>query len=141
MTKPTKEQMQIVCAEACGWVGPFKTFLDEKNPISSPAILCGFSPEDKKLSLADKTYKPVPNYPEDPNAMQLARRRLPSDKLLPFIVNLLKIKLGDSQQWPGILTLDNCWALIDSTAQEQLEAFCRTVKPEMFQSENGGSNE
>lgn len=113
----TKEQQRIAIAEWMGWSdikqGPY-----DGSPFGR---------------LDTHELKPVPNYPEDLNAMHEAEKQLDKSLVAKYQENLIKI----------CVTLDKLFVIgqkygldgyvIHATASQRSEAQCQTLWPERFQ--------
>lgn len=124
--------MRIVCAEACGWTKTTKTGWGFSAPLDYPAY--------KKGNGESVFISQLPNYPEDLNAMREAEELIAKSNWVLYLNSLIQIVCRDFDE-PFNLDQETIFCLVKAAASQRLEAFCRTVKPEMFQSKIGGSNE
>ena len=99
----TNEQINAAIAEACGW-----TDIHESGPWHNHK-LWGYPPELHGQS--GNTYKYVPDYCNDLNAMQQAISILNKDQFVDFIWELMSL-----EHEPML-----------STARQRAEAFLRTL--------------
>ena len=97
----TDSKIQSLIAEKCGWKPP-KQFTARYLP-DDPA----WSNEDQKLHSC-----PLPDYPNDLNAMREAAMTLSQDNTLRYWDNLNAMFIGDYES-------------IDATAHQRAEAFLK----------------
>lgn len=112
------EQQQIAIAKECGWTNIDYYF--GRQPIPFTRSFLGGT--DDGLAEGEDTLgheiKPVPDYPNDLNAMHEAQKTLTDGERLIYEYHLAdeSIKSGNFSHWP----------LIYASAAERAEAFIKT---------------
>jgi hypothetical protein len=117
----TDNEIRVAISEVRGW----------KNIRQTAFGLFGSLPSSD-LSIMSDEYLcsgPVPNYPQDLNAMHevvmtLDRKTLAYSNYCSHLHQIVAIQNSKSNE-PGIQA-------IDATAAQRAEAFCRTLFPERF---------
>lgn len=124
--KPTTEQMRVVIADRHGFREIHQHTEGLRGYIDNHPF--------KWSPWPDETFG-VPHYDTDLNAMHEAEKVLEPDMVGSEGFN----KHGSDWKWPiycnhlhNIGRRDNIGSNIHSTALQRAEAFCRTIKPELF---------
>lgn len=124
----TKEKQRIAIAKACGWRGISEQFLVGHNP-SRPV------PYDKRIlgNIEDIPLDPLPDYPNDLNAMHEAEKLLlPDDAQYSqwnfYAAELGRLTLNDNSRGWQPLSNDDCFPLLHASASQRAEAFLRTLE-------------
>lgn len=125
MTPELEQQMRIVIAE---FVGFKKDDHYEAGFGGSKLTRLVTGWKDTKCIF----YRNLPNYPQDLNAMHEAEETLDCKTAAVYQLKLILVLSNEklpasSQTFPTIKHYR-----IHATALQRAEAFCRTVKPEMF---------
>lgn len=125
------EQQRIAIAEACGWSGPFGMFshcASGKQLLTSRSdTLHGTPPKNKGKPEDECSYKPVPDYLNDLNAMHEAEKVLSNEQAFTMREHAWRIASFKDGKC-GHASRDeqgrNCY---NATATQRAEAFLRTL--------------
>lgn len=126
----TKERIRIVMAEACGW-NDINLYEDNHGPSfwsGYPPAIVGADKNNEWQSIKAEHHKPLPNYPDDLNAVHEAEKTLDINSLSRYADELEKVCVP-----VHICPLTHWQSVIMATALQRCEAFIKTVCPEKWE--------
>ena len=118
------EEQRIAIAKACGWRGISEQFLVGYAPWRPV-------PYEKRIlgNIEDIPLDPLPDYPNDLNAMHEAEKLFIGDasNAMTYAMHLLRVRGQDINNENDDLNCDHAWIAANATASERAEAFLKTL--------------